>query len=171
MSAGPPGAGRSSTMSGNGKRSLTPIAPLGSSRFHCETPADVGVERLYNLARFQGVIRNRRVKRRAGSIQSLQSVLRRRISIASDAQAASPPRILAHSLCPSSNEQAAQTPGRPVPAGMRGWISRARGRDDPVASACIHRARGRRSLVPAWPRSTARELPPRRRIRSRSNRS
>src|SRR5690349_7807182 len=39
MSAGPPGAGRSSVVSGNGKGSLVEIALSGFSRFEARAPA------------------------------------------------------------------------------------------------------------------------------------
>jgi hypothetical protein len=102
-------------MSGNGKRSLTPIAPSESSRFHRQTPAEEGVDRLYNLARFQGVIEIVCVRRATGSIQGSQSAVRRRIERLRRAERSSrvkpPPRFPSRVFAASPNEQAAQTPG------------------------------------------------------------
>jgi hypothetical protein len=129
-------------MSGNGKRSLTPIAPSGFSRFHREKPANEGVDRLYNLARFQGVIEIVRVRRAAVSIQGPQSAVRLENRTA---QAGHNGRHERRSRLVYRARGFAHRPTKrpPKPLGglsLRGcakWISRALARGDPVASACI----------------------------------
>jgi hypothetical protein len=178
MSAGPPGPGRSSIMSGNGKRSLTPIASSEFSRFQCRAPVGPVVAGSIYSEGISICYRNRRRQGGIGRDEALRwrRRLQKRRTQAGESGFDDQPHAVTSATWPARLPIAQRDrPPKPLgglllPGGADKRLSRAPARADP-ASACIRRTRGRRSRCQASPRSTAPGPSWSRRTRSRSSRS